>query len=112
MQAIRVHRFGGIDSLVVEEVPRPTPGDGEVLLRVKAAGVGPWDALVRSGRSVLPQPLPLTLGSDVAGLVEQVGAGVSQFGAGDAVFGATNARFTGGYAEVAVASAMTLAKMP
>jgi NADPH:quinone reductase-like Zn-dependent oxidoreductase len=54
----------------------------------------------------------LTLGSDVAGLVEQVGPGVSQFMAGDAVFGATNGRFTGGYAEYAVASATKLAKMP
>jgi len=112
MQAIRVHRFGDLDSLVEEDVPRPVPGDGEVLLRVKAAGVGPWDAWIRSGRSVLPQPLPLTLGSDVSGIVEHVGAGVSQFRAGDAVFGATNARFTGGYAEYAVASATTLAKMP
>ena len=112
MQAIRVHHFGDLDALVTEDVPRPSPGDGEVLLRVKAAGVGPWDAWIRSGRSVLPQPLPLTLGSDVSGLVEQVGAGVSQFRAGDAVFGATNARFTGGYAEYAVASAAMLAKMP
>jgi NADPH:quinone reductase-like Zn-dependent oxidoreductase len=112
MQAIRVHHFGGLDSLVLEDVPRPSPGEGAVLLRVKAAGVGPWDAWVRSGRSVLPQPLPLTLGSDVAGLVEQVGPGVSQFRAGDAVFGATNGRFTGGYAEYAVASATKLAKMP
>ena len=112
MQAIRVHRFGDLDALVTEDVPRPSPGDGEVLLRVKAAGVGPWDAWIRAGRSVLPQPLPLTLGSDVSGLVEQVGAGVSQFRVGDPVFGATNARFTGGYAEYAVASAAMLAKMP
>jgi NADPH:quinone reductase-like Zn-dependent oxidoreductase len=112
MQAIRVHHFGDLDALVVEDVPRPTPGHGEVLLRVRAAGVGPWDAWIRSGRSVLPQPLPLTLGSDVAGVVEDLGPGVSQFRAGDAVFGATNARFTGGYAEYAVASATRLAKMP
>ena len=112
MHAIRVHRFGGLDSLVEEDVPRPAPGRGEVLLRVKAAGVGPWDAWIRSGRSVLPQPLPLTLGSDVSGLVEQVGAEVSQFEVGDRVFGATNARFTGGYAEYAAASATKLAKMP
>lgn len=112
MQAIRVHRFGDIDSLVAEDVPRPTPGDGEVLLRVKAAGVGPWDAWIRSGRSVIHQPLPLTLGSDVAGVVEDVGPGVSHFRAGDAVFGATNGQFTGGYAEYAVAVATKLAKMP
>jgi NADPH:quinone reductase-like Zn-dependent oxidoreductase len=112
MRAIRVHHFGDIDSLVVEDVPRPAPGEGEVLLRVKAAGVGPWDALVRSGLSVLPQPLPLTLGSDVSGIVEQIGTGVSQFQAGDAIFGATNARFTGGYAQYALAAATKLAKMP
>ena len=112
MQAIRVHHFGGLDSLVAEDVPRPAPGEGEVLLRVKAAGVGPWDAWIRSGLSVVPQPLPLTLGSDVSGIVESVGAGVLQFRAGDAVFGATNARFTGGYADYAAASATTLAKMP
>src|SRR4029453_9346857 len=68
--------------------------------------------LIRSGHSVLPQPLPLTLGSDVSGLVEQLGPGISQFQVGDAVFGATNARFTGGYAEYAVAAAAMLAKMP
>jgi NADPH:quinone reductase-like Zn-dependent oxidoreductase len=112
MQAIRVHHFGGLESLVVDDVPQPTPGHGEVLLRVKAAGVGPWDALIRSGQSVLPQPLPLTLGSDVAGVVESVGSGVSHLQAGDAVFGATNGQFTGGYAEYAVASAAKLAKMP
>ena len=112
MQAIRVHQFGGLDALVAEDVPRPAPGEGEVLLRVKAAGVGPWDAWIRSGRSVLPQPLPLTLGSDVAGVVEDVGPGVVGFKAGDAVFGATNGRFTGGYAEYAVASAAMLARMP
>lgn len=87
MRAIRVHRFGGLDSLVEEHVPRPAPGDGEVPLRAKAAGVGPWDAWIGSGQSVLPQPLPLTLGSDVSGIVEHVGPGVSQLAAGDAVFG-------------------------
>lgn len=112
MQAIRVHQFGGLDALVEDDVPRPAPGDGEVLLRVKAAGVGPWDAWIRSGRSVISQPLPLILGSDVAGLVESVGSGVPQFRPGDAVFGATNSQFTGGYAEYATASAMMLAKMP
>jgi NADPH:quinone reductase-like Zn-dependent oxidoreductase len=112
MQAIRVHNFGDVDALVVEEVPRPKAGGNEVLLRVMAAGVGPWDAWIRAGRSVVNQPLPLTLGSDVAGVVEEVGPGVNHLKPGDAVFGSTNEKFTGGYADYAVASTMRLAKMP
>lgn len=112
MQAIRVHQFGDVDALVVEEIPRPTPGGNEVLIRVVAAGVGPWDAWIRAGRSVINQPLPLTLGSDVAGIVEEVGPGVNHFQVGDAVFGSTNEKFTGGYADYAVASTLRLAKMP
>ena len=67
MKANRVHRFGAPDVIRFEEVARPTPGSGEVLVRVAAAGVGPWDTWIRAGKSVLPQPLPLTLGSDLSG---------------------------------------------
>jgi NADPH:quinone reductase-like Zn-dependent oxidoreductase len=112
MQAVRVHEFGGPEALVRETIPRPKPGAGEVLLQVKAAGVGPWDAWIRAGRSVLPQPLPLTPGSDVSGIVVERGPDVSQLEIGEEVFGATNARFTGGYAEYAVASAAMLARKP
>jgi NADPH:quinone reductase-like Zn-dependent oxidoreductase len=112
MQAVRVHQFGGLESLRWESVPRPQPGPAEVLLQVKAAGVGPWDAWIRAGQSVLPQPLPLTPGSDVSGVVLALGQGVSQLRIGDAVFGVTNPRFTGGYAEYAIASAMMLARKP
>src|SRR6185369_14863281 len=112
MQAIRIHHFGDVDALVVEDVPRPAPGEGEVLLRVKAAGVGPWDALIRSGKSVLPQPLPLTLGSDLSGVVYSVGPRVERFKIGDEVFGVTNERFTGAYAEYAVAKATMIAHKP
>ncbi len=112
MQAIRVHKFGDIDALTIENVPRPVAGGGEVLLRVQAAGVGPWDAWIRAGRSVINQPLPLTPGSDVAGIIEAIGPGVTRFRPGDEVFGGTNDKFTGGYAEYAVVSAAKLAKMP
>jgi NADPH:quinone reductase-like Zn-dependent oxidoreductase len=112
MQAIRVHQFGGVDALVAEDVPRPIPGPGELLVRVRAAGVGPWDAWIRSGRSVLPQPLPLTLGSDVAGVVVEAGPGAAGFAPGDAVFGGTGRRFTGGYAEYAAVPAAMVARMP
>jgi NADPH:quinone reductase-like Zn-dependent oxidoreductase len=112
MQAVRVHHFGGLDAMVYESVPRPQPGEGQVLIRVRAAGVGPWDALVRSGNSGLTQPLPLTLGSDLSGVIEEAGAGVSAFQPGEAVFGVTNAQFTGAYAEYAVAEAARIARKP
>jgi NADPH:quinone reductase-like Zn-dependent oxidoreductase len=55
--------------MIFEMVPRPDSGPGEVLVKVHAAGVGPWDGSIRAGRSALPQPLPLTLGSDLPGEV-------------------------------------------
>ena len=112
MKAVRVHAFGGLDAMLYEEVPRPEPGPGQVLVRVAAAGVGPWDLWVRSGHSVLPQPLPLTLGADLSGVVEAVGEGVTGFEPGGAVYGATNARFTGAYAEYALAEAAMIAPRP
>lgn len=112
MRAVRVAAFGGIETLEYLEVPRPQPGPGQVLVQVRAAGVGPWDAWVRAGKSALPQPLPLTPGSDLAGNVVAVGPGVSAFAPGDAVFGVTNAQFTGAYAEYAVAEAGMLAPKP
>ena len=79
MRAIRIHGYGGIDAMRLDEIPRPVPGAGEVLVAVKAAGVGPWDRLVREGRSGLGQALPLTLGSDISGTVVALGAGVDAF---------------------------------
>lgn len=112
MKAARVHAFGGPDVIRIDDVPLPTPGPGEVLVRVHAAGVGPWDSWVRSGKSVLPQPLPLTLGSDLAGVIETVNANVDGLMPGDEVFGVTNARFTNACAEYAIASAAMIAKKP
>jgi NADPH:quinone reductase-like Zn-dependent oxidoreductase len=112
MKAVRVHRFGPPDVIVVEEIPQPPPLEGEVLVRVMAAGVGPWDAWIREGKSKVNPPPPLTLGSDVAGVVEAVGLGVSGFKAGDHVYGVTNKQFCGGYAEYAIASAGMIARKP
>jgi NADPH:quinone reductase-like Zn-dependent oxidoreductase len=112
MRAVRVHQYGGLEAMVYEEVGRPAPAEGQVLVRVLAAGVGPWDAWVRAGKSALPQPLPLTLGSDLSGVVESVGPGVSAFRPGDAVYGVTNARFTGAYAEYAAAEAAMITHKP
>src|SRR6201991_333274 len=112
MLAWRVHKFGPPPAMILERVPRPDPGPGEVLVDVHAAGVGPWDGWIRAGKSALPQPLPLTLGSDLSGIVAAVGSGVSELAIGDQVFGVTNTQFLGAYAEYAVASAKMLAKKP
>jgi NADPH:quinone reductase-like Zn-dependent oxidoreductase len=112
MKAVRVHEFGGLEAIVYEEVERPAPGAGQVLVHVKAAGVGPWDAWVRAGKSAIPQPLPLVLGSDLAGVAEGVGPDVSGFQPGAEVFGVTNAQFTGAYAQYAVAEAAMIARKP
>lgn len=110
MLAARIERFGGIEVIDIARSPMPRPGAGEVLLKVAAAGIGPWDALVRTGKSGLPQPLPLTLGSDLSGIVADPGD--SDFTVGDAVFGVTNARFTGAQAEYALAEAGRLTRKP
>jgi NADPH:quinone reductase-like Zn-dependent oxidoreductase len=112
MKAARVAQFGSSEVIQITNVDVPEPGEAQVRVRVKAAGVGPWDALVRSGKSGLPQKLPLTLGSDIAGVVDAIGANVSDFRAGDEVYGVTNEQFTGGYAEYALASAGIIARKP
>jgi NADPH:quinone reductase-like Zn-dependent oxidoreductase len=112
MKACRVHHFGPPDVISFEDITRPAPGEGEVLVRVKAAGVGPWDAWIRAGKSALPQPLPLTLGSDLSGTVETVGPGVTALKPGIEIFGVTNPQFTGAYAEYAVASVGMIAARP
>lgn len=112
MKAVRVHSFGPPQVMSLEDGPKPEAGNGEVVVQVKAAGVGPWDALIRSGKSALPQPLPLVLGADLSGVVDSIGSGVEELRAGDEVFGVTNERFTGAYAEYAVAKVTMVAAKP
>jgi len=112
MKAARIHSFGAPDVIVVEDVPRPVAAAGELLVRVVAAGVGPWDALIRQGKSKVSPPPPLTLGSDLSGVVEQVGLNVTGFQKGDEVYGVTNPQFCGANAEYALASANMTALKP
>ncbi|MFZ5783723.1 MAG: NADP-dependent oxidoreductase [Pseudomonadota bacterium] len=112
MMAWRVHTFGPPETMTFERIPRPEPGPGEVLVKVQAAGVGPWDGWIRSGKSVLPQPLPLTLGSDLSGEIAAVGTGVSDLRVGEHVYGVTSPPFTGAYAEYALALAGMVAAKP
>jgi len=112
MKAAQVTQYGGPDVIQVVDVPRPDVGPGQLLVRVHAVGVGPWDALIREGQSGVPQTLPLILGSDVAGTVDALGSGVTGFAVGEEVYGLTNGHFTGGYAEYAVVSTASTARKP
>jgi NADPH:quinone reductase-like Zn-dependent oxidoreductase len=112
MMAWRVHEFGPPNVMRFERVPRPDPGPSEVLVKVEAAGVGPWDGWIRAGRSALPQPLPLTLGSDLSGEIAALGPGLSDLRVGDQVYGVTNPQFLGAYAEYALASAAMVSRKP
>jgi|SRR5579862_6496996 len=112
MKAARIHNFGSPDVVLMEDVPRPAPAAGEVLVRVVAAGVGPWDALIREGKSKVSPSPPLTLGSDLSGVVDEVGPGVTGFSKGDQVFGVTNPGFCGAQAEFALAIAGMIAQKP
>lgn len=108
----RVHQFGPPDVMQLEISDTPEPSRDEVIVKVHAAGVGPWDGWIRAGNSALPQPLPLILGSDISGEVVAVGEAVTRFKVGDDVYGVTNKRFCGGYAQYAVASASMLDHKP
>ena len=112
MRAVRVPRFGGPEVVEVQDVPVPSPGPNEVLVRVGAAGVAPWDAIIREGESEVSPPAPLTLGSDLAGVVDQVGDGVKGFRVGDLVYGVTNPQFVGAQADYAVSQAGMIAPRP
>src|SRR5499425_2584186 len=88
-----------------------SPLGGQLRVRVKAARVGNWDALIREGKVKL-QPLPLTLGSELSGIVEAIGAEVSGFKPGDGVYGATNEQFSGAYAEYALPLGRMMSQKP
>ncbi|OBH07211.1 NADPH:quinone reductase [Mycobacterium sp. E2699] len=112
MKAVRFDRYGGIDVLDVREVPRPQPGAGEVLVEVKAAGINPGEAMIRQGamEQIFPATFPSGQGSDLAGVVAEVGTGVAAFSVGDEVLGFTNDRAS--QAEFVVVPAGQLTSKP
>jgi len=101
MKAIRVHEFGGPEVLKLEEVATPKPSAGEVVVRIHAAGVNPYDTYMRAGTYAVKPSLPYIPGSDGAGTVEAVGQGVKKVKPGDRVY--TARTITGAYAEYALA---------
>lgn len=121
MKAVRIHEFGGPEVLRHDDAPVPAPGPGEVLVRVSAVALNPPDWYAREGfpgvprEMVPPMELPMVLGTDVSGVVEEVGADVEGFSAGDEVFGLLRfpAAFqSGAYAEYVTAPAADLARKP
>ncbi len=107
MKAIRVHQPGGPEAMVLEDIPIPTPGEGEALVRLQAIGVNFIDTYKRSG--LYSVPTPFTVGEEGAGTVEAVGPGVSSIQPGDMV---VYSNVQGGYAEYAVVPADKLVHIP
>ena len=111
-QAVRFDEYGGVDVLRVTEVDRPVPGPGQVLVRVKAAGINPGEAKIRQG--LLAQRWPTTFpsgeGSDLAGVVEELGEGVTGLAVGEEVIGFTDNRAS--HAELVVVEAGNLIPKP
>lgn len=114
MKAAVLDRYGDQERLEIREVEKPSPGTGQLLVRVHAASVNPVDWKTRRGdlRWVRPARLPLVLGYDIAGEVEAVGAEVSQFAPGDAVYAFTDNPHGGGYAEYVLVGESAAAPKP
>lgn len=111
-KAVRFEEYGGIEVLAVRDVPRPEPGPGQVLVAVRAAGINISEAKIREGivREIFPATFPSGEGSDLAGLVEEVGAGVTGVAVGDEVIGFTNNRAS--HAEYVLVEAANLTPKP
>jgi len=109
VKAIRVHQFGDPDVLKLEEVPAPSVGAGQVLVKVQAIGVNPVETYQRSGSNPAIQ-LPWTPGMDAAGVLEAVGAGVTGLQRGDRVY--TSDTLTGSYAEFALCDQSSVHRLP
>jgi NADPH2:quinone reductase len=109
MHAIVIREFGAPAVMQIENVPDPVPAAGQVLIRVKAAGVNPVDTYIRSGVYARKPALPHTPGMDVGGIVEAVGADVTRVRPGDRVYAFL---ITGGYAELAIADEWQVRPLP
>jgi NADPH:quinone reductase-like Zn-dependent oxidoreductase len=114
MHAVRIHRYGGPEVLSFEEAPRPAAGPGEVLLRVHATSVNPFDCAMRAGymAGYFTLAFPAILGTDVSGVVAEVGEGVTTFAPGQEVYARGGVMRAGTYADYAVLPAADVAAKP
>ncbi len=111
-KAVQFDQYGGIDVLEVRDIPRPVPRDAEVLVEVRAAGINPGEAKIRTGmlHDRFPATFPSGQGSDLAGVVVEIGSRASGFAVGDEVFGFTNSRAS--HAELVAVPADQLVAKP
>src|SRR5712672_4634565 len=109
MKAVRFDEYGAVDVLKVVDVPTPVPGPGQVLVQVKAAGINPGEAKIRAGllHDRWPATFPSGQGSDLAGVVAEVGEGVDTFAVGDEVLGFTDNRSSQAQFVVVLAGQLT-----
>ncbi|GAA4214706.1 NADP-dependent oxidoreductase [Pedobacter jeongneungensis] len=114
MKAVRIHEFGGPEVLSIDEIPVPQPTPDEVLIKVHATSVNPVDWKIREGqrKEKFPAKLPLTLGWDVSGTIEDLGEKVSAFRKGDEVYGRPDPTKNGAYAEYIVVKANIISIKP
>lgn len=109
MKAVRIHKFGGTDGLSVDEVATPEPGEGQILIRTRAAGVNFADIMLREGRYLFRPDLPFTPGFEAAGTIEAIGQGVTGPEPGQRVLAMSRG---GGYAEFVAADAGAAIPIP
>lgn len=114
MKAAIIKAYGDIDQFAIADIPTPAPQAGEVLIKIEASAINPFDLILRQGFMVqyIPLPLPAVLGGDAAGTITKVGEGVTGLAVGDRVVADFKANGRGAHAEYGVVPASAVAKLP
>ncbi|MBY5900278.1 NADP-dependent oxidoreductase [Rhizobium leguminosarum] len=114
MKAALLKSYGDVDQFEIGDIPTPKPGPGEILIKIEASAVNPFDLILRQGfmAKFIPLPLPAVLGGDAAGTISALGDGVTGFAVGDRVVADFAANGKGAHAEYGVLPATSVAKLP
>ncbi|UED32686.1 NADP-dependent oxidoreductase [Rhizobium ruizarguesonis] len=114
MKAALLKSYGDVDQFEIGDIPTPTPGPGEILIKIEASAVNPFDLILRQGfmAKFIPLPLPAVLGGDAAGTISVLGDGVTGFAVSDRVVADFAANGKGAHAEYGVLPATSVAKLP
>ncbi|MFF0952248.1 NADP-dependent oxidoreductase [Rhizobium leguminosarum] len=114
MKAALLKSYGDVDQFEIGDIPTPKPGPGEILIKIEASAVNPFDLILRQGfmAQFIPLPLPAVLGGDAAGTISALGDGVTGFAVGDRIVADFAANGKGAHAEYGVLPATSVAKLP